>query len=146
MNQRSYRGGHTHSHNCSLSEIQIFHKDVVIDANSNQEVKEVDYYIPLHERLNQSNSAHVLGPFDIYREGGSFISKRLIKSYLPQILKCLIPCAVTEMAYRRRRDSGHRLVHRYARHIIDVKYSPRRISDIKMMKIDMGDTNLFAFG
>ena len=57
----------------------------------------------------------------------------------------LIPCVDSEMAYRSRRDSGSILVHRCVRNITDIKYSPRRISDVKIITIDAGDNNLFAF-
>ena len=56
----------------------------------------------------------------------------------------LLPCVVIEIAYKSRRDSGFRLLHMCVRHITGIKHYPRRISDIKMIMLDVNKNNKMA--
>ena len=55
----------------------------------------------------------------------------------------LLPCIATEMAYKSRRDSGFASLHRCVRHATDKKCYPRRISDIKLIMLDINENNTF---
>ena len=64
----------------------------MIDGNVNQEATEVEYPTSTYKRMNESKNAKVIGTFNFYMEGGSFISKRMFKPHLPQPIKFLKMC------------------------------------------------------
>ena len=94
----------------------------------------------------QNSTVRVLGTFNMCHEGRSFISNEIMRPHIPQTLKFLemcvsinpdvkytkfdspiyglMPSAVTEIAYRSRRESGHRLLHRCVRHATGDKHAP----------------------
>ena len=47
----------------------------------------------------------------------------------------LLPCVVTKMACKSRRDSGCKLLCRCVRHITDVEHTPKRSRDANLVKI-----------
>ena len=47
----------------------------------------------------------------------------------------LMPEAITKMANESRRDSGYRLISRCVRHVTDLGHAPKRISDVKIIKM-----------
>ena len=115
------------------------------------------------------NNRIVVGTFDVYNEGGSFISNPGFSVVLPNILsffsKCvqfdkkvkftkfdspvygIVPCMITKIANDSRRDSGFRLLSRCVRHSTDSKFYPGKLSFIKVVdcKVNSEKKTLFEW-
>ena len=157
INERAYGGGYTFLGDCSLAELQRIHKDIVLDGNVGKEVEKVEYPVRPPGYIFKNLGLKTIGIFNIYTEGGSFISKPEFRNEVPRILKLLsncvtfdptvkytkfdspvygvIPVIVTEIANKSRRDSGYRLCCRCVRHATDTKFYPKQISDIRVIEI-----------
>ena len=157
INEKAYGGGYTFLGDCSLAELQRIHKDIVLDGNVGKEVEKVEYPVVRPACIFKNHDLITKGIFNIYAEGGSFISKPEFRNEVPGLLKLLsscvtfdptvkytkfdspvykvIPVIITEIANKSRRDSGYRLCCRCVRHATDANFYPKQISDVRAIEI-----------